>query len=170
MCSGTETTLIIGCGNLIRSDDGVGPVLLRHLLDRGLPPGMEVADAGTSGMDVAFRMRGADHIVLIDACTSGGEPGTIYELPGHETEPPPLEACGNLHVFRWDNAIPFARWLLKEDFPETITVFLIEAENTAPGMELSDTVRASMHELIDLILARFSDSKAPDEETQCVSS
>ncbi|MFN8021251.1 MAG: hydrogenase maturation protease [Acidimicrobiales bacterium] len=52
-------TLIIGCGNLLRGDDAVGPVVVRRLLDRGLPAGVEVADGGTGGMDVAFRMRGA---------------------------------------------------------------------------------------------------------------
>jgi len=45
--------LVIGCGNLLRGDDAVGPVLVRRLLDRGLPDGCEVADGGTSGMDVA---------------------------------------------------------------------------------------------------------------------
>ncbi|MBL4697214.1 MAG: hydrogenase maturation protease [Phycisphaerales bacterium] len=147
--------LIIGCGNLLRSDDGVGPVLLRHLLERGLPPGIEVADGGTAGMDVAFRMRGAREVVLIDACSSGGVPGTLYELPGHEAESPPLEACGNLHSFRWDHAITFARWLLKDEFPETITVFLIEVETTHPGMNLSEPVTKTMHELIDLLIERY---------------
>ena len=134
----------------------MGPVLLRHLLDRGLPPGMEVADGGTSGMDVAFRMRGAGHVILVDACTSGGEPGTLYELPGEEVESPPLEALGNLHSFRWDHAISFGRWLLKDEYPERVTAFLIEAATTDPGMELSDPVRDAMERLIDLLLVRYS--------------
>lgn len=164
-----EHILIIGCGNILRSDDGVGPVLLRHLLDRGLPAGVGVADGGTAGMDVAFRMRGARHVVLIDACTTGAEPGTIYEVPGHEVETPPLEACGNLHSFRWDHAISFARWLLKDDFPESITVYLIEAQTTAPGMELSAVVRESMHRLIDRLIDRTS-NPAAWEATACTSS
>lgn len=153
--------LVIGCGNLLRSDDGVGPVLLRHLLDRGLPPGMEVADGGTSGMDVAFRMRGAGHVILVDACTSGGEPGSLYELPGEEVESPPLEALGNLHSFRWDHAISFGRWLLKDEYPPRVTAFLIEAASTEPGMELSPPVQAAMHRLIDLLLARFGPAEGP---------
>ena len=159
-------TLVIGCGNLLRSDDGVGPVLLRALLDRGVPEGVELADGGTAGMDVAFRMRGAEHVIIIDACSSGGEPGAIYELPGSEVESPPLEACGNLHSFRWDHSIAFARWLLKDEYPARITVFLIEAETTAPGMDLSETVRGSMHRLIDLLLDRLG---TPREEAACVS-
>lgn len=48
-------TLIIGCGNLLRGDDGVGPILIRRLWEIGLPEGVRVADGGTAGMDVADR-------------------------------------------------------------------------------------------------------------------
>jgi len=156
MSDARPRVLVIGCGNLLRSDDGVGPVMIRRLLDRGLPPGVEVADGGTAGMDVAFRMRGAAHVILVDACASGGEPGSIYELPAHEAETPPLEAAGNLHSFRWDHAITFARWLLKDEFPQTVTAFLIEAATTAPGMELSRPVTEAMDRLVDLLLDRWT--------------
>lgn len=164
-----EDILIIGCGNLLRSDDGVGPVLIRALLDRGLPEGVGVADAGTSGMDVAFRMRGVPHIIFVDACTSGAEPGAIFELPGDEAASAPLEAAGNLHSFRWDHAIPFAKWLLKEDYPTDIRVFLIEAENTAPGMELSATVRSAMNEVVELLFDRIESIRASERTAQCAS-
>ncbi len=165
-----EDVLVIGCGNLLRSDDGVGPVFIRRLLDRGLPEGVGVADAGTSGMDVAFRMRGVPKIVFVDACTSGSEPGAIFELPGDEAASAPLEAAGNLHSFRWDHAIPFAKWLLKDEYPQDITVFLIEAETTAPGMTLSEPVERAMDELVDLLLGRFG-SGAPSAQgaPQCAS-
>ena len=52
-CTPKFTTLIIGCGNLLRGDDGVGPILIRRLweIDR-LPPHIRLADGGTGGMDV----------------------------------------------------------------------------------------------------------------------
>ncbi|EUA52037.1 hydrogenase maturation protease family protein [Mycobacterium xenopi 3993] len=49
--------LIIGCGNLLRGDDGVGPIMVRHLWERGMPDGVRLVDGGTAGMDVAFQMR-----------------------------------------------------------------------------------------------------------------
>ena len=153
----------------MRSDDGVGPVLLRRLLDKGLPDHMGVADAGTSGMDVAFRMRGVPKIIFIDACTSGAEPGAIFELPGEEAASAPLEAAGNLHSFRWDHAIPFAKWLLKDDYPDDITVFLIEAETTAPGMELSEPVSRAADELVDMLLERYA-TPTQREDPACASS
>jgi hydrogenase maturation protease len=68
--------LIVGCGNLLRGDDGVGPILVRHLWERGMPDAVRLADGGTAGMDVAFKMRGAEQVVIVDASATGAAPGT----------------------------------------------------------------------------------------------
>jgi hydrogenase maturation protease len=149
----TPVTLVIGCGNLLRGDDAAGPVLVRRLLDRGLPPGVEVADAGTGGMDVAFRMRGADRVVLVDACTTGAEPGTLYCVPGSALEElPPLEGI-NLHSFRWDHALAFGRWLLKDDYPDDVVVYLVEAVSFGFGDPLSEPVDRALDALVDRLVA-----------------
>lgn len=147
-------TVIIGCGNLLRTDDGVGPWLIRKLWDLGLPPGVRLADGGTAGMDVVAQIGDAEHLILVDACRTGGEPGTIYELPGEEVETPPLEAV-NLHDFRWDHALAVGRWLLKDRFPPAVTVFLIEAENVSPGFGLSPAVQSAMERLAEELLRRL---------------
>jgi hydrogenase maturation protease len=153
-------TLIIGCGNLLRGDDAVGPVLVRRLLDRGLPDGVEVADGGTSGMDVAFRMRNAGRVVLVDACTTGGIPGTLYRLAGTDVETlPPLEGI-NLHAFRWDHALAFGRWLLKDEYPTDIAVYLIEASGFEFGAALTPAVEAAMDELVEHLVA--SEASTPE--------
>jgi len=140
-------TLIIGCGNLLRGDDAVGPILIHRLWELNLPSGVRLADGGTGGMDVAFKMRGADEVILIDACNTGGEPGTLYKIPAELLERlPPLTGI-NLHAFRWDHALAFAHWLLKDEYPNRITVYLIEAEQLEFGADLSEVVRASMNRL-----------------------
>ena len=151
--------LVIGCGNLLRGDDGVGPVLIRHLWDRGVPEGAKLVDGGTAGMDVGFQMRGAQRVVIVDACVSqGGDrpaPGTIYRVPGEElTDLPPLQGL-HTHSFRWDHAIPFARWALGDACPTDITVFLIEAAAMEMGGELSEPVTTAMEQVIDLIERDF---------------
>lgn len=150
--TGPVRTLVIGCGNILRGDDAVGPVLVRHLWDRGLPEGVRCADGGTGGMDVAFQMRGVPHVILIDACRSGSEPGALFRLPGAEVEHLPPLAGINLHAFRWDHALAFARWLLKDDYPAKVTIFLIEGEHFTVGEALSPAVQAAMHRLADLLL------------------
>jgi hydrogenase maturation protease len=151
--------LVVGCGNLLRGDDGVGPVLIRHLWDRGVPQGARLVDGGTAGMDVAFQMRGADRVVIVDACLTQGDtpadPGTVYRVPGEELgELPPLEGL-HTHAFRWDHAIAFARWALGEACPTDITVFLVEAAGVELGAELSEPVRSAMEQVIDLIERDF---------------
>lgn len=157
-------TLIIGCGNLLRGDDAVGPVLVRHLWERGLPNGVRCADGGTGGMDVAFQMRGVDHVILVDACTSGSEPGALFRLKGSDVEHLPPLAGVNLHAFRWDHALAFARWALKDEYPERIDVFLIEAGQLALGEALSPPVDAAMHALADILLRELQDSTPAREK------
>lgn len=159
--TGPVDTLIIGCGNLLRGDDAVGPVLVRHLWELGLPADVRCADGGTGGMDVAFQMRGVRHVILVDACTSGSEPGSIFRLPGEAVEHlPPLGGI-NLHAFRWDHALSFAHWLLKDEYPHYISVYLIEAKSLVIGEPLSEPVDAAMRKLAKILLAEISQQAEP---------
>lgn len=147
--------LVIGCGSIMRGDDAVGPVLIRTLFTRGVPDGVRIVDGGTAGMDVAFGMRGAGRVVIIDASATGAEPGTIYRVPAEElTELPPIDGL-HTHNFRWNHALSFSSWLLGPHRPTDVTVFLIEAERFDPGAELSDSVATAMHQVIGLIERDF---------------
>lgn len=143
---------MVGCGNLLRGDDAAGPVLVRLLAERGMPAGVRLIDGGTAGMDVAFAMRGARQVIVIDASKVGVEPGTVHRVPGEElTDLTPPD--GNLHRFRWDQALGFAQWLLKDEYPEDITVWLIEGESFEAGDALTPAVQASVERVADAIAA-----------------
>lgn len=143
--------LVIGCGNLLRGDDGVGPILVRHLWERGVPEGARLVDGGTAGMDVAFQMRGARRVVIIDAAATGVAAGTVYRVPGAQLEDlPPLQGL-HTHSFRWDHAIAFARWALGDACPTDITVFLVEASGVEYGADLTEPVESAMEQVIGII-------------------
>jgi hypothetical protein len=98
-------------------------------------------------------------VVIVDACVSqgptGAPPGTVYRLPGEElTDLPPLQGL-HTHSFRWDHAIPFARWALGDACPTDITVFLIEAAAMEMGADLSEPVATAMEQVIELIERDF---------------
>ena len=157
--------LIIGCGNLLRGDDGVVPILVRHLWERGMPDGVRLVDGGTAGMDVAFQMRGAQRVVIVDASVTGAAPGTIYRVPGDElVQLPPLQGL-HTHAFRWDHAIAFARWALADECPTDITVFLIEAGDVTFGGELSAPVAAAMEQVMNMIETVYVTPLRPPEPT-----
>lgn len=144
---------IIGCGNLNRNDDAVGVIIAQRLqkyLSENPDPNVRVFDCGTGGMEVMFQARGSTQLIIIDASSSGSEPGAVFKVPGKELEALP-EPNLNLHDFRWDNALAAGRKIFQNDFPDDVTVYLIEAANLGFGLELSPVVQHSA----DLVFAEL---------------
>ena len=68
-------------GNALRRDDGFGLAAARRLVAEGVPEGVTVLEAGSAGVLVVHElMRGYDALIIIDAATRGGVPGTLYEF------------------------------------------------------------------------------------------
>lgn len=144
---------IIGCGNLNRSDDAVGVIIaqgLQQYLAQNPHPKIRVFDCGTAGMEVMFQARGSEKLIILDASCTGSEAGAIFKVPGKELEALP-EPSYNLHDFRWDHALSAGRKIFGDDFPQEVTVYLIEAGNLDLGLELSPVVRRSA----DLVFAEL---------------
>lgn len=150
---------IIGCGNLNRSDDGVGVYVIRQLKNK-IPDAenrnIRIFDAGTAGMDVMFQARGSSSLIIIDASRSGSEPGAIFEVPGEELEVKHTPSFG-LHDFRWDHALYAGRQIFKDEFPKSVQVFLIEAACLDFGLELSEVVKTAGDKVVERILTGLSE-------------
>lgn len=74
--------LILGIGNILQSDEGIGPRTARYIEENiTLPEGVEVADGGTAGFDLLTIMKDRDKIVIIDALKADDEPGSVYRFP-----------------------------------------------------------------------------------------
>ena len=144
---------IIGCGNLNRNDDAVGVIIaqgLQQYLAQNPHPKIRVFDCGTAGMEVMFQARGSEKLIILDASCTGSEAGAIFKVPGKELEALP-EPSYNLHDFRWDHALAAGRKIFGDDFPQEVTVYLIEAANLDLGLELSPVVQRSA----DLVFAEL---------------
>jgi len=73
--------LVAGVGNVFFGDDGFGVEVARRLSARPQPDGVQVADFGIRGLDLAYALLdGYDAVVLVDAVPRGGAPGTLYVL------------------------------------------------------------------------------------------
>jgi len=86
-------TLILGLGNPLVSDDGVGVRVVEHLRGQRLPPGVDVEDAGTAGLAILDLAAGYDRLVVVDAIDAGSPPGTVLELDRSD-----LERLGGRHL------------------------------------------------------------------------
>lgn len=146
---------IIGCGNLNRSDDAVGVIIaqrLQQFLIKHPYPQVQIHDCGTAGMEVMFQARGSKQLIIIDASSTGSEAGAVFKVPGSKLEALP-EPTYNLHDFRWNNALAAGRKIFKNNFPEQITVYLIEAVNLGFGWELSSAVQNAANLLFEELTA-----------------
>lgn len=157
---------VIACGNPNRSDDGAGQEVLRLLRSQEygpLPENVGLLDAGTDGMSVMFVAKNCSTLIIIDACRTGAESGAIYEVPGAELEQEPKQSF-NLHDFRWDHALFAGRKIYRNNFPEDVTVMLIEAEKLDFGIGISEKVaeaaRKVARQIYRLIAARQSSNEA----------
>jgi hydrogenase maturation protease len=140
---------VIGCGNPNRSDDGVGVEVARRLAPRARPL-LEILDAGTDGMAVMFAARGCKTLVIVDACRTGAEPGTMFQVPAKVLAVPHRPSY-TLHDFRWDHALYAGRKMYGAAFPTDVTVLLIEARTVAFGIGLSVEVSAAAGKTVQRI-------------------
>lgn len=150
LSSVADLTAVIGCGNPNRTDDGVGPYVIKLLRDRDLPENVVLFDGGTDGMGVMYQARGCTKLIIVDARVPEGHPGSIYEVPGEVLERPPNQSL-NLHDFRWDHALFAGRKIYGDAFPKDVTVLLVEASSLDMGLELTPEIARAASSVADRI-------------------
>jgi hydrogenase maturation protease len=90
--------LVAGIGNVFLGDDGFGVALADRLARRTQPAGVEIADFGIRGIDLAFAMQdGYDVVVLLDATPRGEPPGTLYVIEVEDDEDDSGEVALDTH-------------------------------------------------------------------------
>ena len=78
--------LVLGIGNILQSDDGIGVHIINHILESGMeiPADVELIDGGTAGFDLLSIMTGREKIIIVDALRADDTPGSIYRFtPEH---------------------------------------------------------------------------------------
>lgn len=159
--------LVAGIGNVFLGDDGWGVALAGRLAARALPRGVEVADFGIRGMDLAYAMQdGYDAVVLLDAMPRGGAPGTLYVVePDLDGVAPDVDAHGMDPV----RVLALARALGDAPPPRTLVVGCepltrMSAEDEHIVAELAEPVRASLDEAVRVVEELLGDLTRPDPQ------
>ena len=149
-------TAILGFGNPVRSDDAIGVYVVNELQKEfRFRDDISVFDMGTSAFETLFKLKGHHCIIIIDGVINSGEPdGTLFCLPSSEInaqiQDDPLVF---LHGMKWDQALSYAKKLMREEFPEDkIQVYLIAISEIKINMELSETVKIAGDKLIAILL------------------
>ena len=146
--------LVAGIGNIFLGDDGFGVAVARRLVRRELPAGVEVADFGIRGMDLAYTLQaGYDAAVFVDTAPRGEAPGTVSVV---EPELDPDEVVVDTHGMDPLRVLGLARML--GHVPQRVLVVACEPERIVHGEhdddlvgELSDPVRAAVDEAVTVV-------------------
>lgn len=147
-------SLILGVGNLLLSDDGVGVRVVERLeRARALPEGVQTLDGGTCGLDLMQYLEGVDQLVVVDAANFGQPPGTIQRLEG-DAVPAFLAQKVSPHEINLPELLFSAK--LVGIYPSRVVVLGIQPESLEVGLELSPAVAARVDELAERALAEVS--------------
>ena len=86
--------LVAGVGNVFLGDDGFGSEVAQRLARSPAVEGIEIRDFGIGAVDLLYDLERTEYLVLVDAVTRGGVPGTLYVLDPSGEEGGDLEAHG----------------------------------------------------------------------------
>lgn len=144
---------IIGLGNILMQDEGVGVHAVRALEDSyDLPPELEVVDGGTSGLDLLPFIEDRDRVLFVDAVNFHREPGYIGVLKNQEV-PAAFPLKGSLHHLGLVDVLAAAQ--LMEIAPREVCLIGIQPHTIALGLELSELMQEKMAALLGHITAQL---------------
>jgi hydrogenase maturation protease len=141
---------IIGVGNLLMGDDGVGIHVVREIEGMDLPPYIEVYDAMTNSFMVLEYMDGADKAVIVDAFRRGGEPGSTYRIEFDPEKPLNDRVELSLHDMDFLDALSSGRYAYT--YPRDIVIIGVEPGEISLSTELSPPLREALPGIIDVVL------------------
>lgn len=130
-----KRTLVLGIGNILLRDEGIGVRVIEYLRRLDLPDEVECVDGGTAGADLLEILCGRRRLIVIDAMDAGLEPGTMLEMGLEDLqamERPQL----SLHDLDLPQTLEMARLLGEE--PEKVILLGIQPERVECGMELTE--------------------------------
>jgi hydrogenase maturation protease len=146
------STLVLGLGNLVHSDDGAGVHAIHRLQkDERVPADVVLIDGGTQGLSLLPHISGFRRMLVIDAVDAGEAPGTLLRVEGRALENMP----GKPSVHQLGFADLMVTMKLLGDVPEEIVVLGVQPESTEWSVELSASVAKTMDSLIDAAIMQL---------------
>ena len=146
--------MVIGIGNILCSDEGVGVHVVNELRRMTLPPNVKIFDCGTNGMAVLEAMDGAKKAIIVDAVSSGKEPGTVhvYMIEDLVRMGDGLFKLVSLHQFDLLATLKLAELTNVYRIPPKVVIIGVEVKSLECSLELSDEVRKAIPEVIETIV------------------
>lgn len=145
-------TLVLGIGNVLMGDEGVGVEVVRRLEALPLPEGVECLDGGTGSFTLLGPMGSAGRIVLVDAAADDAAPGTVRRLtPRFSRDYPPSLTAHDIGLKDLLDAFH-----LLGDPPEIVLLAVSIRPPAEPGLGLSAPVATAVPQVVRMVLRELS--------------
>ena len=154
-------TLVLGIGNFLLGDEGVGVHAAHALMASDCPEGVTVLEIGTAILDALPALETADRVIILDAIKADGNPGSIYRIP--------LNGCQQKTSIASMHGFDIFRVMAMTGRKERLdgVVFGVEPYYMGWSMELSPQVKAALPALVDAVKSEAGSSVAcPSSATQ----
>jgi hydrogenase maturation protease len=156
--------LVLGLGNLLLRDEGIGVHVAAELQKMELPANAEVVDGGTAGMDILLSQEGSYKLVVIDAMTGGKQPGTIYRTHFGARQIDRLkdlfsqmdEFRISLHQVGLIEALTVARKM--GCAPNEVVIIGVEPMEMDTGLEPTGPIKQRIPEIINTVLEEIKNA------------
>lgn len=140
--------LILGIGNEILQDEGVGIHVIRELAKETLPEEVELLEGGTAGMELLPSLEGVDHLIVVDSIQAEDEPGSVFAFSPEEIKIFPDGCQVSAHQVGVFNLINSAALL--DRLPPT-KIIGIQPKEITWGLEMSPEVAKVVPKVLQLI-------------------
>lgn len=142
--------IVLGLGNILLRDEGVGVRVVEALAERYvLPAEIEVVDGGTVGMDLLDTLAGCDHLLICDAVQTGAPPASVVKLANAEV-PALFQTRFSPHQLGLSEVL--ATLILMEEAPAAITLVGVVPVDMELGAELSPEVAAVVDQAVEVLV------------------
>jgi hydrogenase maturation protease len=146
-----DTIIVLGVGNILLKDEGVGVRVVEELERRyDFPENVRLVDGGTQGLWLLSTVQEARHLIVVDAVLGGGEPGTFYRLEKDDL-PKGLRTKQSAHDSDLVEVLNLCALLGSE--PQSVLVLGVQPADIQPyGLELTEKVAARVGDLVQLVI------------------
>ena len=144
--------LVLGVGNILLSDEGVGVRVVEAMQQMKMPENVEVLDGGTASMALLDTLRDRDRVIVIDAVKGNHHPGTIYRFTPADISVQ-REIATSLHQLDLLDALAQLEFLGRP--PRDVVLYGIEPKDIGLSLELTPEVRAAIPRVIELVLSEL---------------
>lgn len=147
--------VVLGLGNILLSDEGVGVHAVNAMKERYLfSPPIDLIDGGTMGLDLLPIFQTRDRVLIIDAVDFHKDPGHMGTLEG-EKIPSVLNSKLSVHHIGLSDVLFTAK--LMRDTPLTVHLVGIQPKSLDVGLDMTGEIRVKLDAVIDLVLQKLKE-------------